>query len=144
MGPGWFLALAEHRDQGTSVGAPARPLHQTLLSREVTERFFNPLAIIVNADRRCSYQHPDAPEREALTQNMALWPVGQAILSPVGMGVPPAKLHEKPDTRAALGFAVFSPSGSSFVSNGLEWFFDPAIGTAGRKQFCTRASTLPA
>jgi hypothetical protein len=33
-------------------------------------------------------------------------PVGQAILSPVGMGVPPAKLHEKPGIITEAGDKV--------------------------------------
>jgi len=32
--------------------------------------------------------------------------VGQAILSPVGMGVPPAKLHEKPGIITEAGDKV--------------------------------------
>jgi len=38
------------------------------------------------------------------------------------MGVPPAKLHEKPDSRAPLGFAAFSPSGWPFFPMGWGGF----------------------
>jgi hypothetical protein len=52
-------------------------------------------------------------------------PIGQCFFDPVGMGVPPAKLHEKPDACGGAGGFACQPAGRPATFLNASWFFAP-------------------
>jgi hypothetical protein len=50
-------------------------------------------------------------------------PIGRWFFDHVGMGVPPAKLHEKPDARGGAGGFACQPAGRPATFFPASWFF---------------------
>jgi hypothetical protein len=51
------------------------------------------------------------------------------FFDPVGMGVPPAKLHEKPDACGGTGGFACQPAGRPATFFNASWFFAPVAGS---------------